>query len=273
VEENHRAPQWQIDRIDRPYSVIWYVFSGEKSVEIGGAIYHVTQGDLAVFPAQVPFAVFPNDKDIPLHHIDFAIENKLGPFDFLTLYQFPVVIKAEPSRLESLLPLWAQIKDLWTPDNIHAYSKPLNEMTLDLQAAAVSLRFGALVNQWLAELLYLLQPYSAEAYPSFDGRLQQVLLYIEDHLSDKISLKRLAKEVFLSESHLSLLFRQKLNISPIEYVRQARLHKARDLLLTTDYRVKEIAEMVGFGEQSQLSRAFRDEVGVSPLRYRTGEGL
>jgi transcriptional regulator GlxA family with amidase domain len=106
----------------------------------------------------------------------------------------------------------------------------------------------------------LLQPYSAELSPSFDPRLQQVLLYIEDHLADKLSLKRLARQVFLSESHLSLLNRQKLKMAPMEYVRQVRLHKARELLLTTNYRIKEIAEMVGFGEQSQLSSAFRHAV-------------
>lgn len=272
VEEYHRMPTWKIDRIDRPYSVFWYVFSGEKSVEIGGVKYEVSQGDLVIFPAQVPFELYINEKSIPLHHIDFAIEYKFGPFDFLTLYEFPIIIKPEKNdHLKHLLTLWHEIKN--HPEKMYPYSNHENKLKLELVENIEMLRFSALVNQWLAELLCLFQPYSDELTLSFDPRLHQVVFYIQNHLHDKLSLRCLAKQVFLSESHLSLLFRQKLKISPMEYVRQARLHKARELLLTTNYRLKEIAEAVGFGEQSQLSRAFRQAVGISPLDYRKGEGL
>jgi AraC family transcriptional regulator of arabinose operon len=64
------------------------------------------------------------------------------------------------------------------------------------------------------------------------------------------------------------LFREALGMPLMEYVRQARISRARELLSMTSCSLKEIAEQLGFEDQSQLSRAFRKAEGLSPLSYR-----
>ncbi|WP_096200774.1 helix-turn-helix domain-containing protein [Bacillus sp. FJAT-45350] len=265
-----RLPDWSVDRVDRPYTVFWYVFSGEKSIKVNDIQYEVQAGDLVVFPSQLPFEVIKNNNSITMHHYDIAIENKWGPFNLFSLYKFPIITNLEKNSIPSsrLLQLWSKLIEQWNPKQMTQFTPTNGEITFDLSETIDLLKFNSLSIEWFAELLTILSPFSDELSPTFDSRLQYLFHYISDHLSEKLSLNTLAKQVYLSESHLSLLFRQNVNISPMEYVRQVRMQKARELLLTTNLPLKEITEIIGFDGQSQLSRAFRQATGLSPSIYR-----
>ncbi|MFK2826390.1 AraC family transcriptional regulator [Bacillus sp. B190/17] len=269
IDENVRTPDWKIEKTDRPYTVFWYVISGTKIVKINNVQHEVQKGDLVVFPSQLPFEILEMNTPVSMHHLEIAIENKLGPFNLMTLYKFPAVTELTDSiKSKKLIDLWMWLKDEWTPARRETLSSENKELKLALEQTIDVLRFNALTIDWFVEVLTLLRPYAAEAFPTFDPRLQHLFYFINDHLADKLNLKVLANEVFLSESHLSLLFRQNLKMSPMGYVRKVRMQKARELLLTTDLPMKEIAEFIGFDDQSQLSRAFRQTVGISPAQYR-----
>jgi transcriptional regulator GlxA family with amidase domain len=59
-----------------------------------------------------------------------------------------------------------------------------------------------------------------------------------------------------------------LGQSPVDYLRRHRIGLAKELLIRTSLSVKDIAEQVGYAEQSQFSRTFRKSESVSPLAYR-----
>jgi AraC-like DNA-binding protein len=264
-----RPADWEVARIDRPYTVCWYILSGDKSIEVDNVPYHVRQGDLVVFPSQKPFKVNKSNKPIELHHLDIAIENKYGPYNLFSLYKFPVVLSSQEQSdsFKRFIDLWKKLNAEWSISN-PAHSSDDENQNFDLNRTIHILQNNALTIEWYAELLAILRPFSGDVSPSFDPRLQRLFIFIKNNLSEKLSLEILAKEVYLSESHLSLLFRTHLRTSPMDYVREARLQKARELLLTTNLQIKEISEMVGFEGQSQLSRAFKKNVGVSPNEYR-----
>lgn len=69
-------------------------------------------------------------------------------------------------------------------------------------------------------------------------------------------------------TELTRRFREMFGLSPIEYVRQARLHKAETLLLETELPVKTIAGMIGFDSRSHFSRLFCRHAGVDPTTFR-----
>ncbi|RSL33115.1 AraC family transcriptional regulator [Salibacterium salarium] len=268
IDQNVRPPKWQIDKTDRPYTVFWYVAGGEKTVKINDVPYHVTEGSLVVFPSQVPFEIIKSE-ETTLDHFEIALENRLGPFNLMSLYKFPIVTKLSnvPER-ERLINLWQQLLQEWTPEKRNPFTPENGELQFDLNQTIRLLTFNALTLNWLVTVLTLLQPHAEELVPTVDSRFQQLFYFINDHLADKLTLKTLADEIYLSESHLSLLFRQQLKIAPMEFVRTMRMQKAREMLLTTSVPLKQIAEKIGFDDQSQLSRAFRQTVGVSPAEYR-----
>ncbi len=59
-----------------------------------------------------------------------------------------------------------------------------------------------------------------------------------------------------------------LKRSPAEYIRRARLDRARLLLMKTDLSIAQVAESSGFGSPEYLAQILRQDTGLSPLRYR-----
>jgi AraC family transcriptional regulator len=95
-------------------------------------------------------------------------------------------------------------------------------------------------------------------------RLKQTLAYIEDHLSEDISLSQLASLTSISASHFKALFRQSTGVPLHQYVIQRRLDRAKDLLMVGKLSIAEIALASGFSHQSHLARHLRRASGLSP---------
>lgn len=97
--------------------------------------------------------------------------------------------------------------------------------------------------------------------------LDQVLAYIEQSMSEKLTLADVAKHFFISESTITQTFRKKMGISFYRYVTQRRLISAK-ALMEKGASLESIAEQVGFSDYSSFFRAFKQEYGVSPRQYR-----
>jgi AraC family transcriptional regulator len=98
-----------------------------------------------------------------------------------------------------------------------------------------------------------------------DGRrFKQTLAYIEDHLSEDLSLSRIASLTGVSPSHFKTLFRESAGVPVHQYVIQRRIERAKDLLMQDKLSIAEIALAAGFSHQSHLARHMRRSVGLSP---------
>ena len=95
-------------------------------------------------------------------------------------------------------------------------------------------------------------------------RLKQTLGYIEDHLSEDLSLSRIASVTGISPSHFKTLFRESAGVPVHQYVVQRRIDRAKDLLMQDKLSIAEIALATGFSHQSHLARHMRRSVGLSP---------
>jgi AraC family transcriptional regulator len=95
-------------------------------------------------------------------------------------------------------------------------------------------------------------------------RLKQTLAYIEDHLSEELSLSRIASVTGVSASHFKTLFRESTGVPVHQYVIQRRIERAKDLLMQGKLSIVEIALSTGFSHQSHLARHMRRSVGLSP---------
>lgn len=106
-----------------------------------------------------------------------------------------------------------------------------------------------------------------------DTPVNQTVDYIRGHVGESITLQSLADMAHLSTCHYSHAFKQQTGFSPMEYVINTRLEKAKMLLLQTTMSVIDIAYEVGYESGSSLSSLFIKKVGCSPREYRRRNGI
>lgn len=100
------------------------------------------------------------------------------------------------------------------------------------------------------------------------NRLQKVLPYIRNHLTEDLSAETLAKLAGVSATHFRRLFQEALGVSVHRYVQAARLELARKLLSTSSLPIAQIAGACGFANQSHLTACFSATHAVTPAVYR-----
>lgn len=101
-----------------------------------------------------------------------------------------------------------------------------------------------------------------------ERRLRQVLSFIEDNLSNDISLRDIAAVAGLSVSHFKSLFRESLGLPVHQYLIRRRVERAKTLLREDKLPISQIAFEAGFAHQSHLARHMRRVLGMSPKAFR-----
>jgi len=92
--------------------------------------------------------------------------------------------------------------------------------------------------------------------------------FIKVHYPEDITLQQVAEHVNLSPNYLSGLLKREIGLSFVEYLNYIRITKAKELLSNTDLKSYEIAEKVGFTDDSYFSRSFMKQTGIRPNKFR-----
>jgi len=128
----------------------------------------------------------------------------------------------------------------------------------------------------LDDLCYLLQDVVESFMNAMFNRLDKGNTYVRRALScmaerypEPLSLEGVAKEVGLSTSYFSSLFHQVVGVSFREHLCRIRVEESKQMLLSTDYSLTDIALAVGFADQSYFCKVFKRIVGMTPGKYRS----
>lgn len=98
--------------------------------------------------------------------------------------------------------------------------------------------------------------------------IRKALDYIELHYTEKIGLKTLSDALYISPNYFSDLFRRHMKVKFSDFLIEYRLKKACILLKKPEYKVSEIAEMVGFRDSTYFSTVFKKTYNLTPLEYK-----
>jgi len=153
---------------------------------------------------------------------------------------------------------WAGIGDCFDAGVQEASKK---DICWEAVVVSNTLRLMAMLRR--ASLDNAVQPQHAEK-PEL---LEQIIAYVEEHLADKITLSETAKRFWVSESTICQTFRKRMGTSFYRYVIQRRLIAAK-VLIGKGIPLEELSGQVGFSDYSAFYRAFRQEYGISPRKYR-----
>jgi AraC family transcriptional regulator, arabinose operon regulatory protein len=99
-------------------------------------------------------------------------------------------------------------------------------------------------------------------------KVAQSITYMKQHLDQPATAASLAALANLSESHYRSLFKQQTGYAPVDYFIRLRMHKACQLLDTSNLSIKEIGMMVGYEDPYYFSRVFKTVYELAPTEYR-----
>lgn len=91
--------------------------------------------------------------------------------------------------------------------------------------------------------------------------------YIKNNYYKELSLKLVAKEIYVNRYYLSHLFRDEMDMTFSNYVNKIRMDESLKLIKTKELKIQEIAENVGFKDANYFTKAFKKYYGVSPKNY------
>jgi AraC-like DNA-binding protein len=256
AEEHEDLPHGWVHIRTLPYTIVAQALTGRYEVRAGR--------DSVTARAGEAFLVGANRESAVAHLGDPRRGMKMaarwlhahwtlfGTLDVMSLLALP--LKLDARRAE---PFGAIIAELLAP----------RASALVRAARRSELAFRAL--GLIAELAPL-RPEAAGLLAVSD-RLAPVTAFVRAHLAEPFSVESLAKAAFLSSSRLHVVFRERLGMSPMAYVREVRLSEARRLLVATARPIGEVAAATGFANQFNFSRAFRRAVGQTPSAYRRAQ--
>ncbi len=104
--------------------------------------------------------------------------------------------------------------------------------------------------------------------PHFDDRIQRAIVYINENLTEELSIQKISKNTNVSKSVLYERFRDAFDCTVSEYINEKRVELSCDFLIKTDLSIEYIAQKVGFSGASYYGKIFKRLKGMTPLKYR-----
>jgi len=102
--------------------------------------------------------------------------------------------------------------------------------------------------------------------------IRELVRSVSEETNRVPSVEELVERSFRCAEHVSRSFRKYMGLSPSAYLKEVRLNRASELLLSTNYPVKEICYRCSYENANYFHRQFREKYGMTPLEYRRNLG-
>lgn len=126
--------------------------------------------------------------------------------------------------------------------------------------------FGACIDNLKIALFQRQLP--KEEAPTEERPIVAITRYLQEHLSEDVSLGVLSDEFHLSSQYISQLFKNEIGVNFLTYFTNIRMERAKKLLLSTALSIGEISDQLGFGDYRVFTKVFKKAEGVTPSQYR-----
>ncbi len=240
-----------------------YLEKGEFTVTVNNDSFRAFSGDIILINGGELHAMNENGSRVKFHSVvfypqllDFAHKN---PFQRGVLEPIKKGELCLPRRLSPLDSCYSEVKKQFL--RIVAADKtdfPYAEQTIAL--------YEILLILYKEEKLFSSKSSRGEAENI--EIVKNVIAYIDEHISEKITLKELSSCVSMSEKYFCSFFSRQTGCTPFEYVNRLRIERACELLKTHNKSVTDAAFETGFESLSYFIRRFKRQMGLSPSQYK-----
>ena len=229
------------------YWELTYVDKGELLTTIDGVSYHLKQGDL-IFYAPMQFHTQSTFEKISSSYLTINFKMNFNHADLLCNKIFS--LKRDSYFIVTKLIEELSNDNLYSNDLSLCYLKQLIIQMLRLDNSHFHSK----------PTTHMQQTYENEL-------LNDILLYIDDNIYEKISVSTLCEHFCISTSMLHSLFRKNMNNTAKNYINELKLSKSRELIRNSTHTLSEISEMLGFSSIHYFSKKFKSYFNISPTEY------
>ncbi|ANS74438.1 AraC family transcriptional regulator [Paenibacillus yonginensis] len=234
------------------FSRLYYIADGEGSVLLNGELHYPKPGQLMIMPAgSVQTTTTSRDNPYTRHFCHF--DAKIGEWPLFAPEGKLILVDAEEP--EATRRLFLNMEEQFSQGG---YLAPLRLKSALLHLLAYCMEHSG----YTAELDRFL-------FHEERVKLGSVLQYIEEHLDQTIEIDTLADIIHLHPNYFIPYFKKLMGVTPIHYVQQKRMDKAKRLLSFSNLSISDTAEQLGM-DLPHFSRTFKKATGVSPSSYRRG---
>lgn len=229
------------------YWELTYVDKGELLTTIDGVSYHLKQGDL-IFYAPMQFHTQSTFEKISSSYLTINFKMNFNHADLLCNKIFS--IQRDSYFIVTRLIEELSNDNLYSDDLSLCYLKQLIIQMLRLDNSHFHSK----------PTTHIQQTYENEL-------LNDILLYIDDNIYEKISVSTLCDHFCISTSMLHSLFRKNMNNTAKNYINELKLSKSKELIRNSTHTLSEISEMLGFSSIHYFSKKFKSYFNISPTEY------
>jgi len=245
--------------------------SGGGKVSVNGNTYPIKEGDFLFLPWKHSLNCVAN-KDDPFRILGCHIVPDLKPNDGKILYRIPHFsddeLAQDAFRKDAvLLGLEGIVRGRFlrgTP--LYYLCNHIVQWYLERPHREEDARARAQL--LLAELAFTVKEQKKESTLSIPPALRNILIYVRDHMDEKLMICDMARLAKCSPSSVTRLFRKHLDQSPTQWLLKTKIERASQTLIATSLRISEIGRRVGFEDPYYFSKAFKKTTGMSAREYR-----
>lgn len=253
VGQLDRQPGWTEEYHSHDFVELIFVLDGSGSATIDGVTLPVRKGDLLIYNAGLTHSELSSVED-PLE-LQFLAWDKLQITDLPKNWLLP--------------PSYGYI--FASGDKYPIFQQYFKILLQEFeQKDHLYIDIAQNISRTLLMYLFRLinEKNSSGSLLGRNRTLQQVLVYIEKHFQEQISLEQISNACFCNVYYLSHIFTQEQGISIGKYILDRRLTEAKRLLRETTLPVSEVGSAVGLADASYFCRIFKKNCGMTPLKYR-----
>lgn len=229
------------------YWELTYVDKGELLTTIDRVSYHLKQGDL-IFYAPMQFHTQSTFEKISSSYLTINFKMNFNHADLLCNKIFS--LKRDSYFIVTKLIEELSNDNLYSNDLSLCYLKQLIIQMLRLDNSHFHSK----------PTTHMQQTYENEL-------LNDILLYIDNNIYEKISVSTLCEHFCISTSMLHSLFRKNMNNTAKNYINELKLSKSKELIRNSTHTLSEISEMLGFSSIHYFSKKFKSYFNISPTEY------
>ena len=233
-------PNYSIGNFVRSNHLVHFIHSGKGIYRCGGVEYRLSAGDaFIIYPKDVTYYQADGDDPWEYSWVEFAGAAVNGYLSS-TAFSRDNPVTHCPEAGEAIL----RLVSAESPNPYELYFR-------------------------LMEVLAAFATETPQPASTADEYVKYALNYIHTlHYHGSISVNELSDYVGVNRSYLCRLFKEKLGVSPKQYIRSFRMNTAAKLLEETNLSIGQIALSAGYEDQLYFSTAFRDFFGHSPTEHR-----